>query len=50
MTLASLALRAESVHAEKMRKAKSGVCWMYGVIIAELVFLIFLIYIGLSNS
>ena len=50
MTLASLALRAETVHAEKMRKAKSGVCWMYCVIVIELIFLIFLVYIGLSNS
>lgn len=50
MTLASLALRAEAVHAEKMRKAKSGVCWMYGVIAFELVFLALFLYIGVSNS
>ena len=50
MTIASLALRAETAHAEKLRQARSGVCWMYGVIIAETVSLVLLLYIGLSNS
>jgi hypothetical protein len=50
MTIASLALRAETAHAEKLRQARSGVCWMYGVIIAETVLLVLLLYIGLSNS
>jgi hypothetical protein len=50
MTVASLALRAETAHAEKIRKARSGVCWMYGVIIVESVLLLLLVYIGLSNS
>ena len=50
MAAASLQLKAEAAHTIKMRKAKNGVCWMYGVIAAEFVVLVLLLYIGLSNS
>lgn len=50
MTMTSLQLKAESAHTVQMRKAKNGICWMYGVIVLELIILVLLLYIGLSNS
>jgi hypothetical protein len=29
---------------------QSGVCWMYSIILMELVLLVFLLYIGISNQ
>jgi hypothetical protein len=43
-------LRAEALHAETMKKANTGVCWMYSIILMEVVLLVFLLYIGLSNQ
>ena len=41
---------AEAMRAETIRKGQSGVCWMYGIICMELVLLVFLLYIGISNQ
>ena len=48
MGVSSSDLRTEARHAESARKAKSGTCWMYCVIIVELIFLISLIIKGLK--
>ena len=40
----------EAMRAETIRKGQSGVCWMYGIICMELVLLVFLLYIGISNQ
>lgn len=50
MSNETLALRAEAVRAETIRQGQSGVWWMYSVILGEVLFLILLLYIGISNQ
>lgn len=41
-------LKQEITRIVDVRKASQGLCWMYGVIAAEVVLLFFLLYVGLS--
>ena len=41
-------LKQETANINQARKMSQGLCWMYGVIVAELVLLIVLLYVGLS--
>ena len=50
MEKTSLQLRSEALHVETMRQGISGVCWMYTIIIMELILLLLLLYIGISNQ
>jgi hypothetical protein len=50
MTSTSMALKAQSLQAERVTKNQGGVCWMYWVIIFESLLFVFLLYFGLSNS
>lgn len=40
-------LRSETSHIHETRKEGDELCWMYGVITGEVVFILFLLYIGL---
>lgn len=48
MGQANDALKRETTHVDRMRQKSGGFCWMYGVIMAEVFSLLFLIYFGLS--
>jgi len=48
MELATRALRKEALHAEAVSKNRGGVCWMYCIILMELVLLFTLIMYGLQ--
>ena len=42
------ALKQETTRISEVRKAGQNLCWMYGVIAAEVVVLFVLLYVGLS--
>lgn len=48
MERATNELRQEALNAESARKARSGVCWMYVVIIIEFISLVSLVIHGLE--
>lgn len=48
MELATRALRKEALHAEAVSKNRGGVCWMYCIILMELLLLFTLIMYGLQ--